>query len=419
MAKTKKKTKAPNKSHVETVVEGLKAAAAMFEKSPWEITKNDLLDIGVSDYCIRRAGGLDSILRATFPIQDMDLAGIQSIRAKNAYTSKLEAALGKKELLKESLADAFKSIPAVKVKPYSSGRKTNPTRQITVVLSDLHIGSDIKAEETGSLNFGRLEESRRLARIVKEVCSYKEHYRRDTTLNVLLLGDLIQNQLHDPRDGAPLAEQGGRAIHLLSQAIAQLSANFPQVRVYCNTGNHGRNTGRHHGRAVNQKWDSIETLICYGIEQSCSAMKNVEFHIPKTPYVVFDIFGKKVFATHGDSVLNVGYPGKAINTGRLETQVNRFNASLSDKDEYSVLIVGHVHTASITHLSNGAITITNGAMVPVDEYAVSIGLMETICGQYIFESVPGYPVGDCRLIQVSEADDKDASLDTIIKPWNR
>ena len=197
----------------------------------------------------------------------------------------------------------------------------------------------------------------------------------------MLLGDIIQNQLHDPRDGAPSAEQCGRAIHLLTQAIGQFSASFPSVEVFCNTGNHGRNTGRHHGRAVNQKWDSLETIVYYAIREACKNLKNVKFTIPKTPYVVYEVFGKKIFATHGDSVLNVGYPGKAINTGRLETQVNRFNASLSDKDEYSVLVVGHVHTASITHLSNGAVTITNGALVPVDEYAVSIGLMETTSGQ--------------------------------------
>ena len=83
-----------------------------------------------------------------------------------------------------------------------------------------------------------------------------------------------------------------------------------------------------------------------------------------------------------------------------------------------MFIVGHVHVASTTHLSNGATMLTNGAMVPVDEYAVSIGMMESSCGQYLFESVEDHIFGDSRFIKVSEEQDKDASLDTIISPWD-
>lgn len=404
-------------SHTESVRKSIETLATTLGIEPNEIGRNDLLDAGVSDYSIRRAGGLSAILRAHYPVSDKDLGGIRATKTRGSYLTKLETLVGSRELLHERLAASISSMPKISIKPFKTSKKGKIERELTIVLSDLHIGSDIKAEQTGSLDFGAVEESRRLARIVKEVCGYKPQYRKHTKLNVLLLGDIIQNQLHDQRDGAPLAEQAGRAMHLLNQALAQFSANFPRVDVYCNTGNHGRLTSRHHSRAVNQKWDSIETIIYYSLQQSCSNLSNVKLHIPKTPFIVYEVFGKKIFATHGDTVFNVGYPGKVISTGKLETQVNRFNAALSDKDEYSVLIVGHVHTASITHLSNGAITITNGAMVPVDEYAVSIGLMETVCGQYLFESVKGYPVGDARLIQVTEVDDKDKSLDTIIKPW--
>lgn len=410
-----KKEQKANK-HVEMVIKGIKEAAALSGKPEQEVTKFEALEF-VSDYAIRRAGSFSSIKNAFFPLNGKDLAGIQKTKNQLSYISKLEKQVAVNELETEKIKEMLKSIPQVKVTPYVRGKQGKIQRELNLVLSDLHIGSDILKNQTGNLDFGKSEEARRLARIVKDTCEYKEQYRKETKLNVLLLGDIIQNQLHDLRDGAPAAEQCGRAIYLLTQAIAQFSANFPSVAVYCNTGNHGRNTGRHHGRAVNQKWDSLEQIVYFAIREATKGLKNVSFVIPKTPYVVYEVFGKKVFATHGDSVLNVGYPGKAINTGRLETQVNRFNASLSDREEYSVLVVGHVHTASITHLSNGAVTITNGAMVPVDEYAVSIGLMETTSGQYLFESTEGFPVGDCRYIKVSEKDDKNASLDQIIKKW--
>lgn len=337
----------------------------------------------------------------------------KALKTQNQLFIKQEV---KQESLTENLERLLKN-NQVTVKPYKSKKRSAIKRELNLVLSDLHFGSDIRKDETGKATYGTVEESRRFASIIKETINYKQIHRNETSINVLLLGDILQNSLHDARDGAPLAEQSARAIYLINQGIAQLSANFPKVTVYCNTGNHGRNIGRHHGRATNQKWDSIETIIYFAVKESCKALKNVEFVIPKTPFVSYSVFNKKIFATHGDTVLNPGYPGKAIKTGVLENQINRINASLRDADEYSVFIVGHVHTASMTHLSNGAVMVTNGAIVPSDEYAISIGLMESCSGQYLFESVEDFPVGDSRFIKVDETQDVDASLDDIITPW--
>jgi predicted phosphodiesterase len=405
-----------NSEHVKSVIAAINKLAKQQGISPHEVKKNDLLEL-VTDWTLKRAGSITAIKAAYFPIDEKDLKGIVQTKKQSSYINKLENLVGQNEITLSKLENVLKAIPKISVKQFTSKKSNNHKRELNLVLSDLHIGSDIHKEETGNLDFGTTEESRRLGKIIKDVCEYKLQHRSETKLNVLLLGDIIQNQLHDLRDGAPNAEQCGRAIYLLSQAIGQLSNKFPQVEIHCNSGNHGRNTGRHHGRAVNQKWDSLETIIYYALREVCKNLKNVKVNIPKTPYLTYEVFGKKIFATHGDSVLSVGYPGKAINTGRLETQVNKFNASLSDKEEYSVLVVGHVHTASITHLSNGAVLITNGALVPVDEYAVSIGLMETTSGQYMFESTPGFPVGDCRYIKVGLDDDKNKELNNVIKAW--
>jgi hypothetical protein len=386
---------------------------------PSQVSKKDLLtsNADISDWALKMVGGLNVVKNAYFPIEEKELHVIHDNKKEANYVRKLEKELGASTSIENRLRDVLSNLPKISVIPYKSKKKEKINRQVNIVLSDLHIGSNIKKSETGQLDFGITEESRRLARITKEVMGYKPQYRAETTLNVLLLGDLIQNSLHDARDGAPLAEQAARAIHLLSQMIGHFSNSYPSVTVYCNTGNHGRNTGRHHGRAVNQKWDSIETIIGYSLKTAASSLKNVKFVIPKTPYVTYDVFGKKVFATHGDTVLNPGYPGKAINVGSIEAQINKINSSLNDTDEYSVFYVGHVHTASTTHLANGSVLITNGPMVPSDEFAVSIGLMEVACGQMLTESVKDFPVGDTRYIRVSEKDDKDSSLDSIIVPF--
>lgn len=290
-------------------------------------------------------------------------------------------------------------------------------REVNAVLSDLHFHALLDGRES-AMKYGPQEEARRMAAIAVQIAEWKPQYRKNTKLRLLCLGDWIQNQLHDLRDGAPLAEQACAAIHYGASLVSFVSQYYPEIDVFCNPGNHGRNLARHPTRAVVQKWDSIETIVYYGIKAACRNLPNVKFHIPRTPYVTWDSFGQKGYGTHGDSVVNVGFPGKAIPTGSIENQINRMNAALADAAEYKVVAVGHVHTASLTHLSNGSTLITNGPLIPSDQYAESICIPEANCGQYLWESVPGHIVGDARFCRVDSNTDKDASLDRVVTPFH-
>jgi hypothetical protein len=60
----------------------------------------------------------------------------------------------------------------------------------------------------------------------------------------------------------------------------------------------------------------------------------------------------------------------------------------------------------------------NGSLPPPDHFAVSIGITESAnTGQWTFESVPGYAVGDLRYLRTGLSYDADSSLDKIIQPW--
>jgi hypothetical protein len=290
-------------------------------------------------------------------------------------------------------------------------------RELNVLISDTHFGSDLDARYV-PLKYGTIEEARRLAYVVKQVCEYKRQYRKETRLRVHLAGDIIQNQLHDKRDGDISAAQVARAIWLLDQALAYFAAEFPEVIVDVATGNHGRNTGRHQERATLDKVDSLETMIYYALKVSAKNLKNVTVNIPRTPYLTYESFGAKCFGTHGDTVLNAGYPGKSVKVSGLEAQINRINASLPNADEYKLFFMGHVHVGMMLHMSNGATIITNGALIPTDQYGVSIGLFETQSGQWMWESVPGHVVGDSRFITIDSKVDSDTSLDRIVRPFD-
>lgn len=320
------------------------------------------------------------------------------------------------EQLHESLDKVFRPGWAPRSR-YEGPRAKEVERVVSVVVSDTHFQSQVDARECPT-EYGAVEESRRFGKVVAQVADYKRQYRQNTRLSVKLLGDLFQNQLHDAREGAPLALQFAATLHYLVQAVLYWAKEYTSVDVHCASGNHGRNKFRHFDRGVNQKWDSIESMVYVALRAAveASGTTNVRVHIPMTPYTIEELAGGKAFWTHGDTVLKPGYPGKDIKVAQLYHQICRWNAARHIKGPFKLFGVGHVHFGSITNMPGGVVMLTNGCLVPPDPFAVSIGAPDVTCGQYLFESTPDHIVGDQRFIDVDDAD-KDAGFNRFVKPF--
>lgn len=215
-----------------------------------------------------------------------------------------------------------------------------------------------------------------------------------------------------------MGSQVASATSILAQGLRYLATGFSSVEVFCQTGNHGRNKARHLERAVQQKWDSNEYGVYRCLQIALEPLKNVTIHVPKTPWVEFDSWGETCFATHGDTVFDPGYPGRSLNMAKISSQVAKWRAKKNHQKNYQLFVVGHVHIGSVTWLPEGAAFMSNGCLIPPDAYARSIGVVDTVCGQWLFESVDGHVLGDHRFVTVDENTDKDASLDRIIKPFD-
>lgn len=319
---------------------------------------------------------------------------------------------------KSIIGDVLKE--AIKPRKCTVKPATEPkTRILNFLGSDWHLGARLLKGEV-PIPYGAVEEARRISYLLAQVVDYKRQYRADTKLYFHILGDMIQGQLHDPRDGAEHSEQMGGAISILTQATRFLSENFPEVEVFCTPGNHGRNTARHPNRAVRGKsTDSYETDL-YLTLQSVAAQTwpNVRVHVAKTPYYMAQCFDQRGFFTHGDTVLMPGYPGRSINVAKIRQQINEINGSLTAKQRYSLFAVGHVHTATCVDMPGGVTFLSNGTTEPPDAYALSIGILSGSCSQWLYESTPGHIFGDSRLIRIDAKADKDRSLDSIIKPYH-
>lgn len=319
--------------------------------------------------------------------------------------------------LEEFTTKLFAANP-IKPSRYALKKHNKPIkRELHLDVSDTHFRAMLDERELPK-KYQQVEEARRLAKVAQEAAEFKPHYRDDTALNVNLLGDMIQGiLLHDPRDGAPLAEQVGAAIHLLVQMFEFLSQHFPKINIRCTPGNHGRNPLRHAARAMHQKWDAFETMIYYSLKTALARFPNITVEIPYTPYFIYNSLGHYILGTHGDTFIKVGNPDKNIDVVNVTKQINEINAARPANEKIEIVTAGHVHVGSRTRLSNGVVLITNGALIPPDGFMVNgVGKMESTCLQVLWESTEKHVAGDYRELTVDEADD-DKGLDAIIKPF--
>lgn len=299
-------------------------------------------------------------------------------------------------------------------KGYARKRGSKTTARITnLFLSDLHVGATLDARELAE-GFGWTEAARRLAYVTLQAAEYKTQYRDRQALNVLLNGDVIEGLLgHDQADGAPLTEQCIAFLQYMGALLAHLAAAYPSVTVWCEPGNHGRNKLRHEGRATNQKWDSTETILYVALKMMAARLENVAFQIPRSPAAVVPLFDKAMLLTHGDTHLKLGDPDTKAKT--YEVELNKINGTLRYGRHIDLLAVGHFHKGRLLALKRADVLV-NGALVPPNGYAETEGY-DTACGQWIWESVPGYALGDSRFVRVGPTQDADATLDKVIKPF--
>jgi len=361
-------------------------------------------------------------MSSTQDVKDFLIKMAASHRAadKKSINSRTASIAGRDLLFIQNLDEVLGRVfhtkwAGTKFRGYQGPKTQRTERLVHVVISDTHFQSLIDGEEC-PIEYTALQESRRFGKVVAQVADYKRQYRKHTGLRVKLLGDLFQGQLHDLREGAPMAAQFAATLHYLIQGISYWAHEFKEVQVDCASGNHGRNKARHMDRAVQQKWDSIETMVYYSLKQALKPIKNVNVKIGMRPYVVEEVFGDKAFWTHGDTVLKPGYPGRSINVQALYQQICRWNAARKIEGPFKMFGVGHVHFGSITNMPGEIVMLTNGCLVPPDAFAISIGAPDVTCGQYVFESAPGHICGDQRFVNVDDADDN-KSYNDIIKPF--
>lgn len=237
---------------------------------------------------------------------------------------------------------------------------------------------------------------------------------------VCLNGDIIQGIVHlDDKNLEDVVTQLWYAHWYISHMITIWAQTFPEVRVFCQTGNHDRMTYRGPGRVRVQKWESHTTLLFLWLKSTFSDQKNIEFIIDRSPVSRIAVLGNVYALTHGDTDLSISNPGRALNTKEITDQLNSLARSPQFNGKLDAAILGHHHAPTFTTLPNGMDLVVNGCMDGVSPYAASIGYRHNHPSQVVFEATEGHPVGDFRNIRLWYGDN-DSALDKVIPeapPW--
>jgi len=403
----------------------LRELAKVLGIKPAEVTARDFkAGSDFPEWTLRKLGGFTAAKNFLFPAATVGGPEAQGTLMKAAWLKKGIKKQVVDDFLKLEFLEVVKEVlkeTSIKVHPAHKSKKSNKRKSRTIVaeISDTHFGANIEATEMNNINaFNWVVAARRMALLAEQIVSYKPQHREDTKLVLAINGDIIAGMIHDQEWFADLlAKQTAGTLKIFIQFISYVAQFFDEVEVYCTSGNHGRSMHKSNkSRATTHKWDSYETSIYLGLKYAIEAKcPNVKCTIPETPYAIVEIQGHKFFVTHGDTVIDVGNPGRSINMKSINTQINSLNASALAGVKFAGVMVGHVHVPTVQVTDNGTVLLVNGALSGADPFCQGIGIFGNEPTQLIFEVTRDHAVGDMRFVRLRDADNR-PDLEKIIEP---
>lgn len=260
--------------------------------------------------------------------------------------------------MKEYLDVAFEEVKQLSVtKPLQWTKKefnSDSDKEGLLLISDTHYG--VFANNYWN-DFDNDEFVRRMERLVEKTIEYG-HLHKIKTLNVFLLGDLINGLIHQItriNNTVDAVTQTVRVSEIISEVLAKLANEFNHVKVYNVRGNHDRVTPNKKDEIAKE---SFNDFIPEFLSLRLGHITNIE--LMKNTYddeiIVADILGYKVFGVHGhkDKVNNVNH-----------------NLSQMTKTFADYIVMGHTHHHEENE-DHGVEIIVNRSFSGVDEYAKDI-----------------------------------------------
>ncbi len=302
---------------LKSIVSSIKKVAKDLSVHPANLSVAQLLSAtDLSEWQLRKYGGLPSIKKAHFPIPDKALAEIQNQREVASYISKMEKDLGKKDAVEERLTreliEAFKSLSVKKVTLAKTSKKNKAKSDMTIeaMFSDIHYGKLTGGKEKFNLSICRARIRHAVKVLLREIEQHKLYFNVERLI-IAAIGDIIESYTMHGLESAIGCEfnnpkQIDEAVESLwFDVLVPLASTGLKIDFVGVCGNHDRTEPK---KTMNKPGENLVTWIIYkGLARlaKIAGMTNVTFAIPEESYTTLDIYGNTCLYEHTD---NVGSP---------------------------------------------------------------------------------------------------------------
>ncbi len=283
------------------------------------------------------------------------------VEAKNVATTA--------EIMREYVGTATMAVNELQLPAWAIAPKTSKAPGVPkIMLSDLHWGEQVRAEQIGGVNSYNLAIARRRLRSVVEtgiaLCKILDPSMGYPGIVVPLGGDMVSGNIHDELASSNELNTMPTVLDLygnLVPAIRLLADTFGHVFLPCVSGNHDRDTKKIWSKDRNHT--SFGWLLYQFLAAAFAEDKRITFYIPDGSDALYRIYHTRYLLTHGDQFRGGdGIIGPLGPVTRGEQKKNTRNAAVGN--DYDVMEFGHFHKRMLTARLRG-----NGSLKGYDEYA--------------------------------------------------
>lgn len=329
------------------------------------------------------------------------------VRELEASVKSLVGQLSDARAMNDIAAEAAEA--TANVKPIQPRERTSGIRESTAMAlaSDWHIEEEVLPEKVAGRNRYNLEISaRRMTRFFEAVRWATDWQRQVFTVRDSILwlgGDIITNYLHEDNIESNLLSP----VQAIATAQASIGAGIrfllednqlERLVIPCNDGNHGRLTKT--TRAATRKENSLEWLLYESLRREFASDRRVQFKIADGDHLYYDVYGRTIRFTHGDSV---NYGG---GVGGITIPIYKALARWDTVRKAALTVLGHFHTR--TSLND---LIVNGSLIGYSPYSMRIGARFEAPAQEFSMLEPIRFRSASVPLHVSERDDDEANRD--------
>ena len=268
----------------------------------------------------------------------------------------------------EMIEELIPALPPVKpVSPSPCHEVPIVRENLTLILSDFHIGEVVSSEETMGFNgFDFPEFIRRVRNVFGntiDIAINKLRGYRFDVLNIDFLGDIVSGTIHDElveNSDLTVVEAVILGAHVVAQAISFISGYFPLVHVHGVIGNHGRLTRK---KKFKKTFNNFDFMFYQVLRILLSKHQNITFEFPRAWMFTYENNGHVVAMLHGDSVRSwAGIPWYGI-----QRAVSRLFQMLAKQGTIvDIWEIGHFHQdASVPDN-----VLINGSLIGPSEYSI-------------------------------------------------